>query len=103
MFKQTFHSQQKRFDRLLIRIKNDFAANTIHCTNVDLMLAYSLRLWANIKSTLVQRLVSANLIVVPYNRVCLGMCGHVKKVNKHINNHGTPETGDQRIIYYYII
>ena len=31
--------------------------NTRHSTNVALMLAHRLRLWANIKSTLVQRLV----------------------------------------------
>ena len=37
-------------------------ANMRHWTNVDLMLAHCLRLWANIKSTLVQRVTKYTVI-----------------------------------------
>ena len=47
-------------------ILNRNPANTRRCTNADLMLAQSRRLWANIGSTLVQRLVYAvNMVHQP--------------------------------------
>ena len=43
---------------------SQYPANKRHWTNVDLMLAHRLRLWANIKSTLGQRLVLARYMMV---------------------------------------
>ena len=46
-------------------------ANTRHWTNVDLMLAHRLWLWANNKSALVQRLAFAGIKAIPTSHILL--------------------------------